>query len=312
MADPAPRTAVLVLNWRRADLTLQCLADLLEVDDVPLDVLVIDNGSGDGGAAELERRVGLFAREPHRTAFAALPQNLGFAGGMNFGLRWAAERGLPFALVLNNDVRLPKDFLLPLVHVLANDPGVAAVGPTVLRGDGRVWAEGGRVGLAPNVLRLGGHGRMPRPRESGPEAVQFLPGACVLFRVAAVMDVGAFDESYFMYWEDVDLCDRLRGRGGRIVWLPWVRVVHDSGRSSGGSRSPLRKFFMACNAVRYLRRRGSPLLWAAFVLFELVLWPLTLVSGPSAALAKLRGTFAGLRGHRASAADVAQFLGPRA
>ncbi|MBL8749617.1 MAG: glycosyltransferase family 2 protein [Planctomycetes bacterium] len=312
MVDPAPRTAVLVLNWRRADLTLQCLADVLAVDDVPLEVLVIDNGSGDEGAAGLERRIAALAREPHRTAFVALPQNLGFAGGMNVGLRWAAERGLPFALVLNNDVRLPRDFLRPLVSVLANDPGVAAVGPTVLRGDGRVWAEGGRVALAPNVLRLGGHGRVPKPRESGPEAVQFLPGACVLFRVSAVMDVGAFDEAYFMYWEDVDLCDRLRERGSRIVWLPWVRVVHDSGRSSGGNRSPLRKFFMACNEVRYLRRRGSLFLWCAFALFDVVLWPLSLFSGPRAAWAKLRGTFAGLRGHRASAADVARFLGPRA
>lgn len=311
MASAPERTAALLLNWQQPDLTLQCLRDLLAVDDEPMAVLVIDNGSGDGSAATLASALPSLDKGRHRVEFAALPDNLGFTGGMNHGIRWAEANGFPFTLVLNNDLRLAKDFLRPLVEVLANDPGVAAVGPTVLQSDGSVWAEGGEVGFGPNVLRLIRQGRSPRPRSAGPEAVQFLPGACVLCRTAALTAVGGFDDRYFMYWEDVDLCDRLRERGGRIVWLPWVRVEHLGGLSSGGGRSPLRKFLMACNAVRYLRARGTAKGWAALVLFDVLLWPLALVSGPRAALAKLRGTFAGLRGHRASAADVAAHLAAR-
>ncbi|MBX3463895.1 MAG: glycosyltransferase family 2 protein [Planctomycetes bacterium] len=311
MAEPAgARTAALLLNWRRAELTLQCLGDLLAVDDVALRVLVVDNGSDDGSAATLRDRLpALAAAHPrHRIELAALPHNLGFAGGMNHGLRWAAAQGLAYALVLNNDLRLPPDFLRPLVAALDHDPRVHAIGPTVLQPDGTVWAEGGAVGFGPNALRLHGHGRAPRPRAHGPEPVGFLPGACVLLRVAETLAVGGFDEAYFMYWEDVDLCDRLAARGGRIVWLPWVRVVHDAGQSSGGGRSPLRKFLMACNAVRFLRRRGGVAGWSALVLFDLLLWPLAFAAGPRAAWAKLRGLLAGLGGHRASAADVRRFL----
>lgn len=310
MASAAPRTAALLLNWRQAELTLQCLRDLLAVDDAPMHVLVIDNGSADGSAATLAAAVPALAPGPHRVEFAALPDNLGFTGGMNHGIRWAAANGLPFTLVLNNDLRLPKDFLRPLVEVLTNDAGVAAVGPTVLQGDGMVWAEGGAVGFGPNVLRLIRQGRPPRPRTAGPAAVMFLPGACVLFRTAELAAIGGFDDRYFMYWEDVDVCARLRERSGRIVWLPWVRVEHLGGRSSGGGKSPLRKFLMACNAVRFLRTRGTPMAWVALVLFDIVLWPLALATGPRAAVAKLRGTWAGLRGHRASAADVAAYLAP--
>jgi GT2 family glycosyltransferase len=173
---------------------------------------------------------------------------------------------------------------------------VAAVGPTVLHPDGTVWAEGGSLAFAPNALRLRGHGRAPRPREHGPEAVEFLPCACVLFRTADLVAVGGFDDAYFMYWEDVDLCARLRERGGRILWLPWSRVEHAAGASSGGGRSSLRKFLMARNALRYLRRRGTAKAWLAWLLFDLLLWPLTLLSGPRPAWAKLRGTLAGLRG----------------
>lgn len=312
MASAAPRTAALLLNWRQAELTLQALRDLLAVDDAPMHVLVIDNGSADGSAATLAAALPGLPTGPHRVELAALPDNLGFTGGMNHGIHWAAANGLPFTLVLNNDLRLPKDFLRPLVDVLTNDAGVAAVGPTVLQGDGMVWAEGGEVGFGPNVLRLIRQGRPPRPRTAGPEAVQFLPGACVLFRTGELAAIGGFDDRYFMYWEDVDVCARLRERSGRIVWLPWVRVEHIGGRSSGGGKSPLRKFLMACNAVRYLRARGTPMAWAALVVFDVVLWPLALASGPRAALAKLRGTWAGLRGHRASAADVVAYLAPRA
>lgn len=308
-----PQVGTLLLNWRHADLTLQCLRDLLAQTEVPTHVLVIDNGSGDGSAATLQRAVQELgsAVGPHRITCLGLPQNLGFTGGMNRGFQWAAEQGLPFVLMCNNDLRVPADFLRPLLAVLVTDPRVAAVGPTVLHPDGTVWAEGGSLACRPNALRLLGHGRAPQPKSHGPEAVPFLPGACVLFRTAELTAVSGFDDRYFMYWEDVDLCDRLRARGGRIVWLPWVQVVHAAGQSSGGGRSPLRKFLMANNAVRYLRARGTVAAWAGWLLFDVLLWPLVWLLGPKAAWAKLRGTLAGLRGHRASAQDVERFLGKR-
>lgn len=300
MAD----VAALVLNFRQPELTLRCLEDLARVEGVALAVLVIDNGSGDGSAARLAPAV-----ESAGAELLELDTNLGFAGGMNRGLLWAAEREVPFCLVLNNDVRLPPDSILPLVDVLRNDPRVAAVGPTVLQPDGTVWAEGGETGFSPNALRLLGHGRAPRPRESGPAEVGFLPCACALFRTADLVAVSGFDERYFMYWEDVDLCARLRARGGRVVWLPWVRIEHAAGGSSGGGRSPLRKYLMACHAVRFLKRHGTPAAWAGWLLFDVLLWPLALLAGPAAALAKLRGTIAGVFGRTAGAADVDRLLG---
>ncbi len=305
----APIVGALVLNWRRAYLTLQCVDDLLAVCDVDLRVLVIDNGSDEATVHALQGGITVrnFGAAPERVEAVELPENRGFTGGMNLGLQWAQQQRLPFVLVLNNDVRLPKDFLAPLVAVLRNDPRVVAVGPTVLHPDGTVWAEGGDYAFAPNGIALRGHGKAPHPRAHGPEAVPFLPGACVLFRTDAVAAAGGFDDAYFMYWEDVDLCERLRARGGRIVWLPWVQVVHAAGSSSGGGRSPLRKYLMACNAVRHLRARPTVRGWVAWLCCDVIGWPLALLGGRRAAFAKLRGTLAGLCGHRASAADVARY-----
>lgn len=311
MADatsPERRVAALLLNWRQPAITLRCLADLLAAQDEPLAIAVIDNGSADASAKALQDAIAALDHGPHTVELLCLPDNLGFTGGMNRGIAWAEQRGAPFTLVLNNDLRVPACTVRVLADVLHHDARVAAVGPTVLHPDGTVWAQGGELAFGPNALRLLGHGQAPAPQERGPQDVQFLPAACVLYRSSELRALGGFDDRYFMYWEDVDLCDRLRQRGGRIVWLPWVRVEHAAGTSSGGGRSPLRKFLMANNAVRYLRTRGTTKAWLAWLCFDLLLWPLTLLLGPAAAFAKLRGTLAGLRGHRAGAADVARFL----
>jgi GT2 family glycosyltransferase len=307
VAEFAPRVAALLLNWRRADLTLRCLSDLLAIAE-PMHIYVLDNGSGVDEIAALQRGIAGLAAGAHRVELVSLAENRGFTGGMNEGFRRATAAGIPFALVLNNDLRLPADFLAPLLAALANDARLAAVGPTVLHPDGTVWAQGGERAFTPNGLRLRGHRRVPAPRTAGPEEVGFLPCACVLFRLGAVAAVGGFDDRYFMYWEDVDLCERLRAQGGGIVWLPWVVVEHASGQSSGGARSPLRKFLMACNQVRYLRARGSWRGWLAWLCADVLAWPVTLVAGPQAAWAKLRGMVAGVSGHAASAADVAVWL----
>ncbi len=305
MAEPAKATTVgILLNWRQPQLTCDCLQDLAADWPEDFELLIIDNGSADGSCERLGEVVLCHARSGLPVHLMALPENLGFAGGMNRGIRWARDRGAAYVLVLNNDLRLPAGFLPPMVGVLRDATGVAAVAPTVLFPDGRVWAQGGSLGFYANALRLNGYGGAPAPVSHGPEAVDFVPGACVLFRSCDLEAVGDFDEDYFMYWEDADLCRRLATGGRRVVWLPWVRVTHLGGASAGGSRSPLRKYLMARNCVRYLKRHGRLSQWAALVLLDVVLWPLQLLRAPRSAWAKLCGLAAGVGGGAATARDV--------
>ena len=316
VAGRDPSVAVLLLNWRQAELTEACLADLTAAADRRVHILVMDNGSGDGSSDRLRAAVdatcrasGPSASGPAAVELVAFDENLGYCGAMNRGIQWAAERGLELVLMLNNDMRLPADFLWPLVDVLRNDPQVVCVGPTIVTPDGLVWAQGGTLAFAPNVVRLRGQGRPPLPRDHGPEAVDFVPGACALFRLADLQAVGCLDEGYFMYWEDVELCRRLADRGGTILWLPWISVTHAGSQSSGGGRSPLRKFMMGANALRYLRRHGTARNWLSFLVMDCLLWPLSLLTtGPRAALAKARGIGRGVLGRRVTVADVRRYI----
>ncbi len=299
-----PTVVGVLLNWRQPELTLQCMTDIADCGEAALSLLVIDNGSGDGSSARL-------AAGPGDFTLLSLESNVGYCAAINRGLAWARERDAEFVLLLNNDLRLQPGFLAPMVRVLRNDPGIACVGPTMLRTDGRAWCQGGALAFHPNMLRLRGLGEEPAPLDAGPEAVDFMPGACALYRLSALADVGDLDESYFMYWEDVDLGQRLRDRGWTVLWLPWVRVVHASSASSGGGRSPMRKYMSGVNSVHYLRRHGRPRDWLAFAVFEVVLWPLTWVGGTgwAAMMAKARGILAGIRGQRVTARDVERYLG---
>ena len=297
-SSTALRVAVIVLNWRQAQATLACLRDLRDSGHDNLRVLLVDNGSGDGSVEELRAEQG--------AEVIALEANLGYCKAVNRGLAWAKAVGAEQVLLLNNDVRLPSGFLPPLVDVLAHAQGVAGVMPVVLGADGRVWSEGAEVRFGPNLVRLLRQGKAPSPRTEGPKAVGFLPGACALYRLADLEQVGWLDEEYFMYMEDAELGERLRALGKQLVCLPWVRVVHHAGTSSGGRRSPLRKFLMGRNAVLFARRHGGLRLWGAVLLFEILLWPLSLVTGasPASAMAKARGIWRGLRNGAVGPADV--------
>jgi len=304
VAEPAePLVVALVLNWRMAEATRHCVSDLQSGGYGNLEVLVIDNGSGPAQEEVLRGIEGAQVK--------LLGQNLGYCAAMNQGIAWAEARNCEYVLFLNNDVRMPDRFLGLLVEVLRNDKTLAGVAPTILLPNGRVWAEGAHVRFRPNLVQLDHQGRKPVDVSTGPYAVDFLPGACALYRMSDLRAAGGLDESYFMYFEDADLGKRLGDMGRKLLWLPWVRVVHDASASSGGGRTPLRKYMMAANCVRYLRRHGTLRLWLAFFLFELCGWPFAfLFGGVRAGAAKVMGIMDGILGHRIEASDVQRWVRP--
>ncbi|MCB1282309.1 MAG: hypothetical protein KDB18_12385, partial [Salinibacterium sp.] len=116
---------------------------------------------------------------------------------------------------------------------------------------------------------------------------------------ALIARVGAFDEAYFVYLEDIDLCLRARAAERACRYVPSAVMVHDASASSGGGYGAWRKHMVAYNLVLLLRRRGTPKLWMAFWVLEVLAWPLLFVSAAfrgrtRAALAKARGTWKAL------------------
>ncbi len=156
----APHVTAVVLSWNGREHTLACLRSLERVAYEPFSVLVVDNGSTDGSADAV-------AAEHPDVTLVRLPENLGFAGGMNAGIRAALDEGADAVVTLNNDMEVDPEFVSPLVEAFDADPAAAAACSQILfQGEpSRIWYAGApyRPGRG-HSGRNTGYGEPPLPR----------------------------------------------------------------------------------------------------------------------------------------------------
>ena len=234
------RVAAVVVNYESGEALVRCVGDL---DDAGLgDLVVVDNGSSDGSLAEARHAVpGLEVVVPGR--------NLGYGAAVNRGV---AATQAPLVLVCNPDLEVPPEAVGALVTALDADPGRALVGPLIRTPGGDRYPSARRF---PSMVDAAGHALLglfaPDNRftrayqrselDAAPVEVSradWVSGACFLVRRDAFEAVGGFDESYFMYAEDVDLCWRLGRAGWSVAYAPTAEVTHLQGRST--DRHPYR------------------------------------------------------------------------
>ena len=227
-----PRISAVVVSYNTRDDLLRCLEALLAPGEPAMEVIVVDNASRDGSADAVR------ARFP-ATRVIANTANLGFSKANNIGLRAAAGE---YALLLNSDCEVRPGAVAALAAVLDAHPKVALVGPCHVGTDGRP-----QVSFGPNLTPVAEwrQGRLVRGVKAGREEAlrqaadrsqrecepDWLSASCLLARRSALDAVGGFDELFFLYEEDVDLCLRIRRAGWRVVFTPTAEVVHHLGRS---------------------------------------------------------------------------------
>ncbi len=160
----------------------------------------------------------------------------------------------PFFCVANPDIRLPSDPFPSLLPALA-DSGVAVAGPLVRSSEGRIEDSARQFPTVASLLRkfLVDRREPDYPTDRGPLRVDWLAGMFMLFRSDAYRALGGFDEAYFLYYEDVDLCHRLRARGAAVMFVPGAEVIHDARRAS--RRDPRLALHHLAGIVRFLLRK---------------------------------------------------------
>ena len=242
-----------ILNWNRKDDTLACLASMSSLDPAPEQVILVDNGSTDGTPQAV---AGCFPR----VTIIANDRNLGFAGGMNVGLRAALASSAEYVLLLNNDTVVASDLLGVLLAAAAEDERIGLVAPKIYYAEPSdvIWYAGAmRRRWLPGIAFLG-YGRRDAPRYDRRRDVDYATGCGLLARAATLRRVGLFDEStFFMYHEDLDLSERVRRAGYRIVYAPRARMWHQESASTA-PLSPEKWYYLARYIVPFYRRYYRP------------------------------------------------------
>ena len=252
-----PRWAAVIINYEAGDLLTTCVRSILEDDTAgPVELVVVDNGSSDGSVdALLSACPGV--------QVVRSPGNVGYARAANLGI--AATRA-PIIAVCNPDLTMRKGSAAALVSHIEHDRHLAAVGPRIRNVDGSTYPSARRV---PSIPLAVGHGLLgwvwptnpctKRDREldadpAEPRAVDWVSGAAIWLRRDALDNVGGWDERYFMYVEDLDLCWRLRRGGWDVAYDPAGEIVHVQGTAA--SRRPYRMLVEHHrSAWRFARRR---------------------------------------------------------
>jgi GT2 family glycosyltransferase len=246
--------SIIIVNWNTRQDLLYCLASIMDNPPAcPFEVLVFDNASTDGSAEAV-------AAAYPQVRLEVSPANLGFARANN---RAALSAQGEFWLLLNPDTVVHPSAVDALVRYLAGQPRVAAVGPRLVNPDGSLQLSIERLPTIYNewwrllqLDRLYPLSKYPQSalRSRRPQRVEVLAGACLLLRREAVPATGPFDEEYFVYSEEIDLCDRLVEEGWELHWLPEAVVTHLGGQST---RQVADQMFIELyrNKVKFFRKR---------------------------------------------------------
>jgi GT2 family glycosyltransferase len=248
--------AIVLLNWNGRRDTLLCLDSLRAIRRTDVKVLVVDNGSTDDS-------VQMISAASPAVELIETGRNLGYAGGNNVGIQHAMAAGADFVLVLNNDTTCAPDVIDQLLDAAARHPRAGMFSPRMLYMDDpqRVWFDGAR--WKSDALTFGFPGKDRLESELGTEdhETDYACGAALFVRAEVVRQVGAFDDRFFLVWEESDWCYRARAAGWSSMVVPSARIWHKVGASFGSEASPLRTYFSARNKLVWLARHGTA--WAS-------------------------------------------------
>lgn len=244
--------SVIIVNWNRKKYLSDCLKSLF-LNTGNLEVIVVDNGSVDGS---LE----LIKKEYPQIKVIANSANLGFAEGNNQGFKLSTG---DFVLFLNNDTKVSKGFLTPLVKALNSDKEIGGVQSKILLLDDKKKLDSiGAFFTNTGFLYHYGFRKRDSPKYQQPINLFSAKGACMLFKrdvlKKTLIEGEVFDSRYFAYFEETDLCHRVWLSGFRIKYIPESVVYHKVGATSIRLGDPFIQYHSFKNRIdSYLKNLGT-------------------------------------------------------
>ena len=238
--------SIIIVNYKTKGFTLSCLKSIYEADlsGVNFEVIVVDNNSEDNSPQ-------IIGWQYPQVKLIESKVNLGMGGGNNLGMASAKGR---YWCVMNPDTLVFKDTFKSLIAFMDKRPDIGVVGPKQYNPDHSVQDSCYRwYGLLTPLYRRTGLGKTAFGRrdldrflmadfnKQSEQEVNWLLGSFLFMKAEAVREIGGFDERFFLYFEDTDLCRRFWQHGFKVVYNPAAEIIHNHNRAS--AKTPWYKFF---------------------------------------------------------------------
>lgn len=223
------RLAIIVLNWNGSDDAIECIKSLTSQTLKPA-IIIVDNNSSDNSVDIFESYIASHQKED--ITLIKNPRNLGFAGGINTGLRYALTQKFEFVGVLNPDAVADTNWCKSLLSELSGHDGCGIVTGLLARRDGKTIDSSGDFYTTWGLPGPRGRDEPIKNAPDKPGEVFGATGGGAIYRAAIFDDIDMFDEDFFMYYEDVDLSFRAQLAGWKVRFTPEAVAYHKVGASS--------------------------------------------------------------------------------
>lgn len=257
-----PLVTIITINFNQTGLTCELLASLRKLTYPAVEVIVIDNCSD-------EDPTPVITGSYPEVKLIVSPENLGFAGGNNLGIK--ASKG-DYLLFLNNDTEVNSDFLQPLVALFESNPRAGAASSKILyfnSGETIQYAGSSRIDPFTGRSKRIGYMEKDHGQYSSVCETDLAHGAAMMVPRRVIEQVGMMPEFFFLYYEEVDWCESIKKAGYKIYVVPESKVYHKESMSIGKG-STLKTYYMTRNRLLYMRRNTAGFKKMTWILFFLL------------------------------------------
>ncbi|MCH3951216.1 MAG: glycosyltransferase family 2 protein [Acidaminococcus sp.] len=250
MKSPFPRVYIIVLNYKNAEDTNECLTSLQKLNYPNYHVVVVDNASNDNSESIINSWI--MKSLDSRFTFVQAGRNNGYAGGNNVGIKYAQEKGdMDYIWILNNDTIVDEQALDAIISKFKEDKSIGMCGSKIVSYWDRVSVQG--YGAKYNKY-LSTVKNITKQEELS--KINYIIGASLCLSREFLEQVGLFSEDYFLYYEELDLVERSKGKFTFACAVDSI-VYHKEGATTGGNksyRSELSDFYMIRNRIIFTRK----------------------------------------------------------
>jgi GT2 family glycosyltransferase len=253
------KVAIILVAWNNWKDTEDCLLSLQKLDTKGLDieVIVVDNGSTTHPISRISKKFPKVHIIEH-------PTNIGFSGGNNIGIKYALSKGALYIWLLNNDTFVDPQACLTLVDSLVENRG-GVVGSKIYFSPGYeyhrdrykesdrgkvLWFAGGIIDWDNMYASHRGVDEVDNGQYDSSEGTPFITGCSMMFTSDVVKKVGMLNESYFLYYEDVEFCLRAKDAGFNLGYVPTSKIWHKNSGSSDGPGGTVQEYYQTRNRYR--------------------------------------------------------------
>ena len=251
---------IILVNFNSKVHTVECIESLEKITYKNYKIIVVDNASSDDSQEVITKQF-------PEVIWIQNSENTGFADANNCGIQYALKHGTQYVLLLNNDTTVDKSFLEHLVDAYESDSSIGIATGKILyyQNHSIVWYAGGFINHWKGSSDAVGYGKEDTHYNNRTEYCTFASGCCMLISAQAIKCVGLMDNSYFLYYEDLDYCTRFFNMKYKILYCEEAVIYHKESVTTRKS-SPLFTYYLVRNRLLYIKENNNMIYrWGAYI-----------------------------------------------